>query len=93
MPKLTKTLVDNAPTPAAGDAWIWDTELEGFGVRIQASGRKTYVIRYRVGRATLWESDMTALRWNATGSSWHVPILRASVAVMTEMATLASLLG
>lgn len=48
MPKLTKTLVDNAKAPEKGDAWIWDTELQGFGVRIQASGRKTYMVRYRV---------------------------------------------
>lgn len=48
MPKLTKTLVDNAKAPEKGDAWLWDTELQGFGVRIQASGRKTYMVRYRV---------------------------------------------
>lgn len=48
MPKLTKTAVDNAAAPEKGDAWLWDSELEGFGVRIQASGRKTYIVRYRV---------------------------------------------
>ena len=47
MPKITKQIVDNAPAPATGDTWIWDTELPGFGVRIQASGRKTYTLRYR----------------------------------------------
>lgn len=47
MPKLTKTAVDNMPLPASGDAWLWDTELQGFGVRCHASGRKTYLIRYR----------------------------------------------
>lgn len=62
MPKLTKTLVDNAPTPAAGDAWIWDSELEGFGVRIQASGRKTYVIRYRTRDAKRTQRKMTICR-------------------------------
>lgn len=48
MPRLTKTLVDNEKIPATGDAWLWDSDVEGFGVRIQASGRKTYVVRYRV---------------------------------------------
>lgn len=46
MPKLTKTLVDNAK-PSETDQWIWDSELPGFGIRIQPSGRKTYVARYR----------------------------------------------
>lgn len=46
--KLTKTAVDNIALPENGDAWVWDKELEGFGVRVQASGRKTYVVRYRV---------------------------------------------
>lgn len=47
MPKLNKSAIDNAKAPAKGDNWIWDSEVEGFGIRIQASGRKTYVARYR----------------------------------------------
>lgn len=46
MPKLTKTAVD-ALQPDSSDVWAWDSELPGFGVRVQPSGRKTYVIRYR----------------------------------------------
>lgn len=46
MPKLTKTIVD-AAKPGATDTWVWDSEVQGFGIRIQASGRKTYVVRYR----------------------------------------------
>lgn len=44
--KLTKTAIDNA-TAAAADVWLWDADVPGFGVRIQPSGRKTYVMRYR----------------------------------------------
>lgn len=52
MPKLTKTAVDALPTPAKGDAWLWDSEVPGFGVRAQASGRKVYVVRYRTHEGT-----------------------------------------
>lgn len=62
MPKLTKTLVDNAPVPATGDAFIWDTELQGFGIRIQASGRKVYVIRYRTKDAKRTQRKLTLAR-------------------------------
>lgn len=46
MPKLTKTIVDKTQ-PSTRDVWVWDSELPGFGIRVQPSGRKTYVTRYR----------------------------------------------
>jgi integrase len=46
--KLTKRVVD-ALEPGATRAITWDTELPGFGVRIETSGRKTFVARYRAG--------------------------------------------
>jgi integrase len=45
--KITKTMVDKAEANLHGDVWIWDAEVEGFGVRIKPTGRKTYVVRYR----------------------------------------------
>lgn len=62
MPKLTKTIVDNAKAPEKGDAWIWDMELEGFGIRVQASGRKTYVVRYRTKDASKTQRKLTIAR-------------------------------
>lgn len=59
MAKLTKTLIDNTPAPAKGDTWIWDAEVEGFGVRIQAGGRKTYVVRYRTRDAARTQRKLT----------------------------------
>lgn len=62
MPKITKTLVDNTKAPATGELWLWDTELPGFGVRIHASGRKTYVLRYRTKDAKRTQRKMTLCR-------------------------------
>jgi integrase len=45
--KLTKAAIDKRPCPMTGDDWEWDSELPGFGVKFAASGRKTYVLRYR----------------------------------------------
>lgn len=47
MPKITKTAIDAMQAPEKGDFVLWDSELQGFGVRIQSSGRKTYLVRYR----------------------------------------------
>lgn len=62
MPKLTKTYVDNLKAPATGDAWVWDSEVEGFGVRVQASGRKTYVVRYRARDSKKTQRKLTIAR-------------------------------
>ncbi|MDY7524498.1 Arm DNA-binding domain-containing protein [Sphingomonas sp. 10B4] len=52
--RINKSTVDAMPTPAAGGrAMLWDTEVKGFGVRIAASGVRTYLLRYRMaGRDT-----------------------------------------
>ena len=50
--KLTKKAVDSAQAAADKDVWLWDDEVPGFGVRIQPSGRKTYVVRYRTQAGT-----------------------------------------
>lgn len=62
MPKLTKTIIDSTPPPATGDAWVWDTDLPGFGLRVQASGRKTYVLRYRTNDAKRTQRKLTVCR-------------------------------
>jgi integrase len=45
--KLTRTYVDGLK-PTTSDYSKWCSELPGFGVRCQPSGRKTYVLRYRL---------------------------------------------
>ena len=58
--KITKTMVDKAEANLHGDVWLWDAEVEGFGVRIKPTGRKTYVVRYRAANGT--QRKMTMYR-------------------------------
>ncbi|WP_281930203.1 tyrosine-type recombinase/integrase [Roseibium album] len=46
MPKLTKRIVDQVETGKA-DYFIWDNDLQGFGLRVFTSGRRSYVVQYR----------------------------------------------
>lgn len=62
MPKITKNLIDATKAPETGDVWLWDTEVQGFGVRIQASGRKTYIARYRKRDGGRQQRKMTLCR-------------------------------
>ncbi len=46
--KLTKRSVD-AAAPKSSRYTIWDEELKGFGPRVQTSGIKSFILRYRPG--------------------------------------------
>ena len=46
--KLTRRVVDST-TPEAERFILWDSDLPGFGLRVEPSGRKTFIVRYRVG--------------------------------------------
>jgi hypothetical protein len=51
VPKLTKRVVDAADIQHK-DHVLWDDELPGFDLRVFASGKRSYVIQYRiVGRS------------------------------------------
>ncbi len=45
--KLTKRIVD-AARPEPQRYVVWDTALKGFGLRVEASGTKTFLVRYRI---------------------------------------------
>ena len=48
--KITKRSVDALRAAADGaEAVLWDTELKGFGARVQRGGAKSYVLHYRAG--------------------------------------------
>src|SRR5947207_1044797 len=48
MARITKRTVD-ALRPASGTAFLWDADLPGFGVRVTATGVRSYVLQYRRG--------------------------------------------
>jgi hypothetical protein len=36
--------------PKRKDYFIWDDDLPGFGLRVFASGKRSYLVQYRAGR-------------------------------------------
>lgn len=51
MPRLTRRTVE-AARPRKKDYFIFDGELPGFGLRVMASGKKSYLLQYRAGGRT-----------------------------------------
>lgn len=49
--RLTKRAVEGLEIQA-GEYFVWDCRMRGFGLRIYPSGKKTYLVQYRVGRRT-----------------------------------------
>jgi integrase len=47
--KITKRLVETAAPDAVNDAFRWDSELRGFGLKVTPAGVKVYVLQYHVG--------------------------------------------
>lgn len=66
--RINKSTVDDAPLPPKGGrTLIWDIDVKGFGVRITASGTRTYFLKYRTG------GREAPLRWitiGQHGSPW-----------------------
>lgn len=46
--RLTKKLVQELPAPEKGQAFLWDSEVPGFGVRSTPTGAKSYIVQFRV---------------------------------------------
>ncbi|ARO13520.1 phage integrase [Ketogulonicigenium robustum] len=59
--KITKRAVDALKAKGARYT-VWDTELAGFGLRVGASGSKSYVLKYRVGGGRA-----ARVRWGVIG--------------------------
>jgi hypothetical protein len=39
----------NALLPTDREYFVWDRDLKGFGLRVQPTGEKSYVVKYRPG--------------------------------------------
>ncbi|HNP52285.1 MAG TPA: integrase family protein [Nitrosomonas nitrosa] len=46
--RITKSYVDRLSTPATGQAFVRDTELKGFAVRVTSSGAKSFILEKRI---------------------------------------------
>src|SRR6266851_3075848 len=67
--KITKRSVDALKAAADGaEAVLWDSELKGFGVRVQRGGAKSYVLHYRAGSGQ--GAPLRKLTIGRHGSPW-----------------------
>jgi integrase len=46
--KLTKRTVD-AVAPGEKDVLVWDSQVAGFGLKVTPTGKRTYLVQYRMG--------------------------------------------
>jgi integrase len=47
--KFTQPSATRQPLPAGSDAIFFDDDLPGFGLRVRAGGKRSWIIQYRVG--------------------------------------------
>ena len=68
-PSLTKSRIDRA-NPLEKDYFLWDGDVTGFGLKISKGGRKSYVVKYRVGTGRKAPSRRMTIGQH--GSPWTV---------------------
>jgi integrase len=67
--KITKRSVDALKAAAdRAETVLWDSELKGFGVRVQRGSAKSYVLHYRVGTGR--DAPLRKLTIGRHGSPW-----------------------
>ena len=58
--KLTQPAIEKLKAPSTGRIEYWDNQLPGFGLRISETGRKTWVVMYRIQGKLVRETLGTA---------------------------------
>ncbi|MBU6407888.1 MAG: tyrosine-type recombinase/integrase [Alphaproteobacteria bacterium] len=69
--RLSKRMIDAAVPADGGELWIWDAEVKGLFLRVYATGRKSFAIKYRTpqGRQRLHTIG-------PVGSPWTIELAR-----------------
>jgi len=71
--RLTKRLVDAAVGQEGKDTYLWDSDVKGFGVRLQsAEGAKSFVLKYGLGR----RGRVRKFTIGRMGAPWTVELAR-----------------
>ena len=82
--KITKRSVDALKAAADGaETVLWDSELKGFGVRVQRGGAKSYVLHYRVGTGR--GAPLRKLTIGRHGSPWTPETARKEAKTLLGM--------
>src|SRR6266851_4537672 len=82
--KITKRSVDALKAAADGaETVLWDSELKGFGVRVQRGGAKSYVLHYRVGTGR--GATLRKLTIGRHGSPWTPETARKEAKTLLGM--------
>ena len=82
--KITKRSVDALKAAADGaESVLWDTELKGFGARVQRGGAKSYVLHYRAGGGR--GAPLRKLTIGRHGSPWTPETARKEAKTLLGM--------
>jgi integrase len=66
--KITKRAVDALKLVDGAETTLWDSELKGFGIRMQRGGGKSYILHYRAGTGR--GAPLRKLTIGRHGSPW-----------------------
>lgn len=66
--KITKRTVDTLAAPGTSEITLWDSDIKGFGLRVQRGGSKAYILQYRAGTGR--SAPLRKLTIGRHGSPW-----------------------